>query len=150
MPIWSHLTLSALCWESRAMSPPRPMPSFTPQSHETFHLVGGCDNRISTQYSFRENLAHCDLEFQKMQSSFPWNHGQSNFSQSKICPNENHELSAKSLVLIFKPGECVLKMLRIKIWPIFIDDIEIRINGLNREKAAQSASSSPAHDQIQT
>ena len=63
---------------------------------------------------------------------------------------QNDALPAECLVLVFKPGECVLKMLRIKIWPIFIPDIEIRINRLHREKTAQSASSSPAYNQIQT
>jgi len=41
-------------------------------------------------------------------------------------------LTAKCLVLFFIPGKCVLKMLRIKIWPIFVSDIEIRINRLHR------------------
>ena len=59
-------------------------------------------------------------------------------------------LTAKCLVLFFIPGKCVLKMLRIKIWPIFVSDIEIRLNRLHREKTAQSASPSPAYDQIQT
>ena len=31
------------------MSPRRPMPSFTPQNHESLHLVDVCDNRISTE-----------------------------------------------------------------------------------------------------
>jgi len=41
--------------------------------------------------------------------------------------NGTHKLPAERLVLVFKPGECVLKMLRMKIWPIFIPDIEICI-----------------------
>ena len=68
----------------------------------------------------------------------------------RISCDQNDALPAECLVLIFKPGECVLKMLRIKIWPIFIPDVEIRINRLHREKTAQSASSSPAYNQIQT
>src|ERR1035437_3773713 len=59
-------------------------------------------------------------------------------------------LPAKCLVLFFIPGKCVLKMLRIKIWPIFVSHIEIRINRLHREKTTQSASPAPAYDQIQT
>ena len=59
-------------------------------------------------------------------------------------------LPAKCLILFFIPGKCVLKMLRIKIWPIFVPDIEIRINRLRREKTAQAATSTPAYDQIQT
>src|SRR5450759_1108492 len=66
------------------------------------------------------------------------------------APVQNDALPAECLILVFKPGECALKMLRIKIWPIFIPDIEIRINRLHREKTAQSASSSPAYNQIQT
>ena len=58
-------------------------------------------------------------------------------------------LPAERLVLILIPGECVLKMPQFKIWPIFIPDIKIRINRLHREKTAQSASSSPTHNQIQ-
>jgi hypothetical protein len=41
-------TPSDPCSASRAMSLPRPMPSFTPQNHETLHLVGLGANRIST------------------------------------------------------------------------------------------------------
>src|ERR1035437_10007269 len=37
-------------------------------------------------------------------------------------------LPAECLVLVLKPGECLLKMPRIKIRPIFIHDIKIRIN----------------------
>jgi hypothetical protein len=57
--------------------------------------------------------------------------------------------SAEGLILNFKPGNCVLQVLRIKIWPIFITDIKIRINRLHREKAAQTASTSPTYNQIQ-
>jgi len=59
-------------------------------------------------------------------------------------------LTTQCLVLFFIPGECVRKMLRIKIWPKFVPDIEIRINRLHRKKPAQAATSTPAHDQIQT
>jgi hypothetical protein len=45
-------------------------------------------------------------------------------------------LPAECRILVFKPGECVLKMLEIEIWPIFIPDIEIRINRLHRKKTA--------------
>src|ERR1019366_913108 len=68
----------------------------------------------------------------------------------RIDCDQNDALPAECLVLVFKPGECMLKMLRIKIWPIFIPDVEIRIYRLHREKTAQSASSSPAYNQIQT
>ena len=37
--------------------------------------------------------------------------------------NGTHKLPAERLVLFFEPTECVLKMLRMKIWPIFIPDI---------------------------
>ena len=63
-----------------------------------------------------------------------------------LSPSHTTILPAKCLVLILKPGECVLKMLRIKIGPILIPDIEIRINRLHREKAAQSTSSTPAYN----
>ena len=59
-------------------------------------------------------------------------------------------LPTERLILVLKPRERVLKMLQIKIRPIFIPDIEIRIDRLHREKTAQSASSSPAYNQIQT
>src|ERR1017187_6806092 len=68
----------------------------------------------------------------------------------RISCDQNDALPAECRVLVFKTGEGVLKMLRIKIWPIFIPDVEIRINRLHREKTAQSASSSPAYNQIQT
>ena len=63
--------------------------------------------------------------------------------------NQDDALPAECLILVSKPGECVLKMLRIKIWPIFIPDVEIRINRLHRKETAQSAPSSPAYNQIQ-
>ena len=59
-------------------------------------------------------------------------------------------LPTERLILVFEPRERVLKMLQIKIRPLFIPDIEIRIDRLHREKPAQSASSSPAYNQIQT
>ena len=65
-------------------------------------------------------------------------------------PDQNGALPAECLVLVFEPGECVFKMLRIKIRPIFIPEIQIRISRLHREKTAQSASSSPTYNQIQT
>jgi hypothetical protein len=49
-------------------------------------------------------------------------------------------LTAKCLILISIPGKCVLKMLGIKIWPILVSHVEIRINRLHGEKTAQSAS----------
>lgn len=55
----------------------------------------------------------------------------------------------KCLILIFKPGERLLKMLWLIIWPIFISDINVRIYRLHREKTAQSSCASPAHNQIQ-
>ena len=64
--------------------------------------------------------------------------------------NRGAKLSAECLVLGLEPGEGVLKMLRIKIRPIFIPDVEICVNRLHRKKTAQSAASSPAHNQIQT
>jgi len=44
----THSMPSDLYLASRAMSPLRPMLSCTLQNYETLHLVGGCDNRIST------------------------------------------------------------------------------------------------------
>ena len=59
-------------------------------------------------------------------------------------------LPAECLILFFVPSKSLLEMLWIKIRPIFVPDIKICINRLCREKAAQSASPAPAHNQIQT
>ena len=69
---------------------------------------------------------------------------------SWISPFHTTILPAECLILVLKPSERVLKILQIKIWPIFIPDIEIRINRLHREKTAQSVRSSPAYNQIKT
>lgn len=45
-------------------------------------------------------------------------------------------LAAKCLILVFEPGEGMLKMLRIIIRPIFVPHIKIRIHRLHREKPA--------------
>ena len=45
------LTPSARHSASQAMSWLRLMPSFIPQNHKTLHLVGVCDNRISTDWT---------------------------------------------------------------------------------------------------
>src|SRR5450756_2447136 len=65
------------------------------------------------------------------------------------CLSLTRALPTECLVLVLEPGECVVKMLRIKVRPIFIPDVEIRIHRLHWEKTAQSAGSAPANDQIQ-
>ena len=55
---------------------------------------------------------------------------------------------AEGLVLLFEPGERVAEVLRHKVRPKLIADIEIGVHGLNREKSAQPAGAAPAHDQV--
>ena len=62
----------------------------------------------------------------------------------------NVALPAECLVLALKPRESLIKMLWLVIWPIFVPDIKIRVNGLHREKTAQAPTPTPAHNQIQT
>ena len=59
-------------------------------------------------------------------------------------------LTAECFILGFEPGEGVIKMLRIKVRPIFVSDIKIGIHRLHREETAQAAASSPPHNQIHT
>jgi hypothetical protein len=59
-------------------------------------------------------------------------------------------LAAECFILGFEPGEGVIKMLRIKVRPIFVSDIKIGIHRLHREETAQAAASSPPHNQIHT
>lgn len=40
-------------------------------------------------------------------------------------------------------------MLRSKVWPVLIDDKDVRINRLDRQEAAKAPSSSPANDKIE-
>ena len=42
-----------------------------------------------------------------------------------------------------------MELVRLKVWPAFINDEEIRIDRLDREKAAEPSPSTPSDNQIQ-
>ncbi len=58
----------------------------------------------------------------------------------------NVALPAECLVLVLKPSECLLKMLWVVIWPIFVANVKIRVNGLHGKEAAQTPAPTPAHN----
>ena len=54
------------------------------------------------------------------------------------------------LVLRFEPCQGFVKMLGSEIGPVLINDMEVRINRLDREKAAEASPSAPANNEIQS
>lgn len=53
-------------------------------------------------------------------------------------------------ILLLEPSQGVVKMLRLEVGLVLINDIKVGINRLNREKSTQPTSSPPAHYHIQS
>ena len=66
------------------------------------------------------------------------------------CEASTEKLPAERLILILEPGKRLIKMAWLEIGPVFIENVEIRINRLHWQKPTQTACATPAHDQIQT
>src|SRR5690349_10068138 len=57
--------------------------------------------------------------------------------------------TAKRLILVAEPFQCMLEMCGFEVRPVGVDYIKIRINRLQRQEAAQSAAAAPSHDEIE-
>jgi hypothetical protein len=56
---------------------------------------------------------------------------------------------AQRLILSLEPLQCFLELLRVEVRPIRVNNIEICLHRLHRQKATEASSATPANDQVQ-